>query len=95
MVNIHEETTTQEFHFKETITIDCKNCLITIADFANAINFSRRTWCIAKNKLLRDIENILNVNMWGEIYCACDKFLGFELNENEWLLIKGNVELNH
>lgn len=95
MVNISEESLIQEFAFEKTIDVDCVNCLTTITEFTNVKNFSRRTWRVAKNKLMKDIVNIFNVKMWGEIYCECGRFIEYELNENEWILIKRNVELNY
>lgn len=93
MVRICENNIIREYADTKHIYLNCMNCLESIADFSFVQHFSRLSWCISCSNLMNDIT--FDVSMWGEIFCDCDKFLGFELTLDEWVLFKHNLVLQY
>lgn len=78
---------------RKIIVVNCKRCHKKITNFANVKNVSRRLWCASFFTLLLSEINI--INLYGEIFCECGNFLGYEQNVYDWMIIKKNVTLEY
>lgn len=93
MVNIDEsnidESTICEYALIQTIEVKCKQCRKTITDFSNVKSVSRRYWCTSNYMVQWNIN--FYISIYGEIFCECSNYLGYESDINEWMLLKNNV----
>lgn len=93
MVKIIESELTEEFAFIKTIDVKCNRCLKTIADFANVKSVSRQCWTLYNYMLQWHVN--YHITEFGEIYCECRNYLGYESGIFELRLMKKNVILDH
>lgn len=92
MVNV-DESTVHEYPFIKTIEAKCKQCRISITNFSNLKSVSRQSWSTSYNTMQWNIT--YEITMYGEIFCECGNYLGYESDITEWRLMKKNVVLEY
>lgn len=92
MVKIDESRPIIECASIKTIDVKCKKCLKTITAFSNVKSVSRLCWFLYNYMLQWHIN--YHITEFGEIYCECTNYLGYESGIFELRLMKKNVILD-
>lgn len=93
MVKNDENQTIEECDTIKTIQVKCKKCLKVVTVFSNIKSVSRECWSLFCYMLHWHIN--YNITSYGELYCECTNYLGYESDIFELRLMKKSVMLDY
>lgn len=90
-----DDSLIKEYPYYVAIKMLCAHCSECICYFKNAHSENRLIWRLPVNDIQWNVEFTLLNNRSREIMCECLNVIGYVRDEDTWLLIKKNVEINH